>query len=296
MDGIVCVDKPAGFTSFDVVAKCRGILMEKKIGHGGTLDPMATGVLPLFLGRGTSAVDITFDQRKGYEAGFVLGVTTDTYDSTGTVVTRKSPEGITLADIRAELPAFCGEITQLPPMYSAVKINGQRLYKMARHGREVERPTKQVCVYELSVAQTQEGFSLSALCSKGTFIRCIIHDLGQRLGCGAMMTCLTRTRACGFTLADCVTLDDLQRSRDEKDLTRHLLPLSRAFDGMPRLVFSGEALRRFVNGAPVPCEDGREDGTYTAWRADSFLGLAEIQSGLIFTKKLFTDPHKVPIL
>ena len=184
LNGILCINKPEGFTSFDVIAKLRGILKTKKLGHAGTLDPMATGVLPVFAGFATKACDILPDSDKSYIAGFRLGVTTDTQDRTGTILHQRPANHLTAEMIEQALPAFRGEILQLPPMYSAVSVNGQRLYELARKGIEVERTPRPITIYRLELLRydpaSQEG-EMEISCSKGTYIRTILHDLGETL-------------------------------------------------------------------------------------------------------------------
>lgn len=292
MDGLICVNKPCDFTSFDVVAKCRGILRERRIGHGGTLDPMATGVLPLFLGRATGAVDLCPDTSKSYVAGIQLGITTDTYDITGTVVSSKDPGDLWIADIEAVLGQYRGNIEQIPPMYSAVRVNGQHLYDIARSGREIERKARAVTITELECYVQNSALFLRVTCSKGTYIRSLIHDIGQKLGCGAALSSLVRTRACGFTLDDCVTLEQLQKCREEDDLARFLRPISEVFATLPKLELTSEKLRRLVNGAEFTVD--MPDGLYTVFHGN-FIGLCAVSEKIGYTKKLFCDPLEIVI-
>ena len=209
MNGVIVIDKPADFTSFDVIAVVRRLTGQRKTGHTGTLDPNATGVLPVLLGAATKAQDRIPNHDKSYLAQFRLGLTTDTLDIWGEVKT-ETPCCVTEDDVRSLLPRFSGEIMQVPPMYSALKKDGQRLYDLARKGVEVEREARPVTVYRLELvsfnSETQTG-ELAVSCSKGTYVRTLIDDIGQALGVGAVMTALRRTEACGFTLSDCVTLD-----------------------------------------------------------------------------------------
>ena len=213
MNGIICLDKPQGFTSFDAVAKLRGILQTRRLGHGGTLDPMATGVLPIFVGNATKACDIMPDNTKSYRAGFRLGQVSDTQDVTGTILAEYQKE-VPQEDILAVIPEFTGKIMQLPPMYSAVQVNGKRLYDLARQGIEVERTPREIEVFSIDLADYDESAREGVLeisCGKGTYIRTIINDIGERLGCGGIMTSLVRTSSGGFTLADCHTFEELQQ-------------------------------------------------------------------------------------
>ena len=214
--GIICIDKPAGFTSFDVIAKMRGILRTKKLGHSGTLDPMATGVLPVFAGSATKAVDMLSDHDKTYSAGFRLGYRSDTQDITGDMI----PSGQMIPDTEAVCRAtasFVGDIMQIPPMYSAVSVNGKRLYQLAREGREIEREARPVTVYSSELTSydfaSGEG-TIDVCCSKGTYIRTLINDIGESLGCGGVLSSLRRIKACGFDITECVTLDKLQDMAD----------------------------------------------------------------------------------
>ena len=209
-NGIIVIDKPQDWTSHDVVAKVRGILRERRVGHAGTLDPMATGVLPVFVGRATRAVEFAAESRKEYVAGLRLGVVTDTQDSTGTVLDRR-PAAAGRADMEAALAGFRGEILQIPPMYSALKRDGKKLYELARQGKEVEREPRPITIYALELLEQtgEEEYLLRVECSKGTYVRTLCHDLGAALGCGGCMCSLRRTRAAGFGLDRAVTLEAL---------------------------------------------------------------------------------------
>ena len=200
--GIIVIDKPSDWTSMDVCAKLRGRFHEKRVGHGGTLDPMATGVLPVFLGRATRAVTFASESEKEYQFGLKLGVVTNTQDVTGEIV-RQTPFTGTAEDLLAVLPKFRGDIQQVPPMYSAIKINGQKLYDLARKGREVERAPRPVTIHALELEDQlgPDEFLLRVRCSKGTYVRTLCHDIGAAVGCGGCMSSLRRTMAAGFTLA-----------------------------------------------------------------------------------------------
>ncbi|MBO4877260.1 MAG: tRNA pseudouridine(55) synthase TruB [Ruminococcus sp.] len=251
--GVLCVNKPQDFTSFDVVAKLRGILRMKRLGHGGTLDPMATGVLPVFVGTATKACDIMPDTTKSYRAGFRLGLTTDTQDITGEVRTT-SDKPVSREDILAHLPEFTGTVMQLPPMYSAVQVNGQRLYDLARKGIEVEREAREIEVFSLSLTEydeeSREGV-LEIACGKGTYIRTIINDLGETLGCGGIMTSLVRTSSGGFTLDDCFTFEQIQQAHDEDRLEELILPISRVFEKLPAVRLGEAQTRMYRSGVKL---------------------------------------------
>lgn len=245
MNGILCVNKPKGFTSFDVVAKLRGILKIKRLGHGGTLDPMATGVLPVFVGNATKACDIMPDQSKSYRAGFRLGETSDTQDVTGKILS-SSDMPVSLEELNDVIPLFTGKIMQLPPMYSAVQVGGRRLYDLARQGIEVEREPREIIINKLTLenydSESRQG-TLFIDCSKGTYIRTIISDIGEKLGCGGIMTELERTSSSGFELKDCYTLPQIQAAADEDRLGELIIPIERAFAKLPKLRL-GEAQTR----------------------------------------------------
>ncbi len=252
-NGVLVLDKPAGFTSFDVVAVTRGLAHTRKIGHTGTLDPMATGVLPLLLGCATRAEALLPDTDKTYEAGFRLGVETDTQDSTGTVL-RDCRAAVPPADLYAVCERFRGEILQVPPMYSAVKQGGKKLYELARQGVEVDRAPRPVTIRQLKVTsfcpETGEGTLLVA-CSKGTYIRTLCHDIGRALGCGGVMTALRRTMAAGFTLADAITLDEARELAAQERLQTRLLPVERLFAQYPQITVTPGQAVRFQNGGAL---------------------------------------------
>lgn len=253
MNGIICVNKPEGFTSFDVIAKLRGIMKIRRLGHGGTLDPMAVGVLPVFVGTATKACDIMPDNTKSYRAGFRLGQITDTQDITGEVLA-SSDMPVSRDAIEAVIPDFVGDIMQLPPMYSAVQINGQRLYDLARQGVEVERTPRQIHIDCLELVEydenTREG-TLEIYCGKGTYIRTIINDIGEKLGSGGIMTSLVRTSSGGFTLDECYTMEEIQQAADEDRLEELILPIERVFATLPRLRLNEVQTRMYKNGVKL---------------------------------------------
>lgn len=283
-NGILIIDKPAGWTSMDVCAKIRGILHEKQVGHGGTLDPMATGVLPVFVGRATRAVEFAENGRKEYLAGLRLGQTTDTQDVTGTVLETR-PVTAGREDLEVALETFRGDISQVPPMYSAVKVNGKKLYELARKGREVERKPRSVTIYELELleAESETDYRLRCLCSKGTYIRTLCHDIGRALGCGGCMSSLRRTMAAGFTLQDAVTLEDV-RERGEALLR----PLDSLFIQHPALTVRSPGQEKRVRcGNPITLP-GTADGTYRVYgREGDFLCLSRAVGGELTAIKNF---------
>ena len=280
LNGIICIEKPQNFTSFDVVAKMRGITKTKKIGHSGTLDPMATGVLPLFFGTATRACDRMPEHEKTYVAGFRLGVKTDTYDIWGTVLEEKSA-AFTTGQVEAALAGFVGDMEQLPPMYSAVRINGQRLYDLARQGITVERKPRAVTVSVCRLLEFNEetqGGRIEVVCSKGTYIRSICHDLGEKLGSGGVMTSLVRTRSGIFTSRDCITLEQAQQCAGQGDFSDVLLPVERVFSSLPKIKLNERQSKMFLNGLRLDLNRVRFQAlgaSHTVYGADgSFLGLA----------------------
>lgn len=294
-EGILPVDKPAGFTSFDVIAKLRGMARTRKLGHAGTLDPMATGVLPVFFGRAAKAVDLLPNHDKTYEATLQLGITTSTYDTTGETLETKPFGRVAADDIKRELAAFVGEREQLPPMYSAVKVGGKKLVDLARKGKEIERAARKITVYEAGLLSSDEArglYSFRLRCSRGTYIRSVCHDIGQSLGCGATMSALRRTVACGFTLADCVTLEEAQRLTDAGELEGKLLPVDSAFAGYPGFVLEKPQATRFLNGVELTLgQFPKEPPPNTSLRvydgSGRFLGLAEADKKCLRIIKLF---------
>ena len=253
MNGVLLIDKPKEFTSFDVIAVVRGLTGQRKAGHTGTLDPNATGVLPVLLGSATKAQDLIPNHDKKYIADLKLGMTTDTLDIWGKELT-KTESDITGEELESALDGFRGEIWQLPPMFSAVQKNGQRLYDLARKGIEVEREKRKVTVYSLTLLEfdrkTQCG-KLEVFCSKGTYVRTIIDDIGAKLGVGAVMTGLRRVEACGFSIDDCLTLDELKELKEQGELSKALRSAESLFSVYPALYISPMQAKRFSNGGAL---------------------------------------------
>lgn len=283
MTGIICVDKQENMTSFSAVARARRIIGEKKAGHAGTLDPMATGVLPVLLGGATRFMEFLPVHDKGYRARIQLGLTTDTLDTTGTVLTRSELRA-TREQLEQVLCGFRGAILQVPPMYSALSKDGVRLYELARKGEEVERPARPVTVYRLELLsfdeQAQE-LEVDVLCSKGTYIRSLADDIGRVLGCGAAMSALRRTYAAGFSLEDCVTLDTLAALQEGGALSQCVIPLERALKTYPSLTVTGAQAVRFANGGALDAGRLRfvekQSGLYRVYSPErQFLGLGEL--------------------
>ena len=269
MTGILNIDKPAGWTSHDVVAKLRRILGERRIGHGGTLDPMATGVLPVFVGRATRAVEFLESADKEYEAGLLLGVVTDTQDVTGTVLERH-PADVPEEALRQAILDLVGEQDQLPPMYSAVKVGGKALYAYARSGRTVERRPRRITVLDAQpLGRRGDEYLFRVTCSKGTYVRTLCHDLGRSLGCGAAMSSLRRLRAGVFRVEDAVSLAEAEERREAC-----LMPLDSLFPDCPALTLNEEQTRRCLCGADFPA-DAPAGRLRLYSPAGEFLALAE---------------------
>ena len=286
--GILIVDKPAGWTSMDVCAKLRGVFHEKRVGHGGTLDPMATGVLPVFIGRATRAVEFAEKSDKEYIAGLKLGVITNTQDTSGEVLEERHVQ-VSREQLEAALEKFRGDILQVPPMYSAIKINGKKLYELARKGREVERPARAVTIKALEILDKQGDslYTIRVRCTKGTYIRTLCHDIGQALGCGGCMASLRRTMAAGFTLEDAVSLEQIRTKADPASL---LLPVDCLFAGRPVLVLkSAEAEKKIRNGMTAVLPE-LPSGEYRVYSPDEiFLALCQAKGGKLTTIKSFFE-------
>ena len=293
-NGIIIIDKPDGWTSMDVCAKLRGMFREKRVGHAGTLDPMATGVLPVFVGRATRAVEFAADGEKEYVAGLRLGIVTNTQDTTGEV-TERSTVSVSRGGIAEILPRFTGEIELIPPMYSAIKIDGKKLYELARKGKEVERKPRRVTIAELELLpeapfgwpEEQDTVYLRVRCSKGTYVRTLCHDIGQALGCGGAMSALRRTMACGFEAERAVTLGEVQRAADEGRAEELLRPVDSLFAHLPALTVLGKNESKVRNGQAFPLPTAAE-GDYRVYGAQGdFLMVGRVADGRLTTVKNF---------
>ncbi len=279
MNGIINIYKEKGFTSFDVVAKMRGILKVKKIGHTGTLDPDATGVLPVCIGNATKLVEFLADHDKEYIAELLLGVSTDTQDMTGTVL-KEVPVSVSEEEVRNVVQSFVGEYMQIPPMYSALKVNGKKLYELARAGQEVERKARPVTFHEIEIVSMELPMvTLRVVCSKGTYIRTLCHDIGEKLGCFGAMKSLLRTRVGNFSKENAVTLTQLEAYRDCGELQKVIIPVDSVFEALPK-VYAKEAFIRLLDNGntiypnmliePPFLEDGAEVRVYGK---DKFYGI-----------------------
>lgn len=285
MNGIVIVDKPPGWTSQDVTARLRRVFETRRIGHGGTLDPMATGVLPVFVGRATRGVEFFEHAEKAYEAVLRLGLLTDTEDVSGTVLEERDVS-VSQAEFLKVLPEFRGEIQQIPPMYSALKVDGKKLCDLARAGKEVERKPRTITILELECLRFSENrATLRIRCSKGTYIRTLCKDIGEALGCGGCMESLRRTRAGAYSIEEAVPLDTLLGAERPE---QYLLPVDSMFAQYPAVTLSQKQELRCRNGNPFTLRI--PDGTYRAYsQAGEFLMLAKVSDGVMLTIKSFFE-------
>lgn len=285
MNGIVIVDKPAGWTSQDVTARLRRVFNTRRIGHGGTLDPMATGVLPVFVGRATRGVEFFEHAEKAYEAVLRLGITTDTEDITGTVLQRREAN-ITREALEAALEAFRGETLQIPPMYSALKVDGQKLCDLARKGREVERKPRPITIHELELLNLEGSLArLRVRCSKGTYIRTLCKDIGEALGCGGCMEALRRTSAGEYSIDEAVPLERLLEAENPGQFLRDVDTM---FRGFPAVTLTPNQEKRCRCGNSFSLR--LPEGTYRAYsQAGEFLMLARVEDGVMSTIKSFFE-------
>ena len=285
MNGIVIIDKPQGWTSQDVVSKLRGVLRTKRIGHGGTLDPMATGVLPVFVGRATRGVEFFEHAEKTYEATLLLGRATDTDDISGTILEEKEV-AISEPEFLGVLPKFRGKIQQIPPMYSALKVNGQKLVDLARKGKEVERQPREIEIFKLECLEFSGNTArLLVHCSKGTYIRTLCKDIGEALGCGGCMAALRRVTAGEYTIRQAVPLQTLLESENPE---AYLRPVDSMFRAHPAVTLTEKQELRCRNGNSFSIQ--LPDGTYRAYsQSGEFLMLAKVDGGIMSTVKSFWE-------
>ena len=284
-NGIIIIDKPADWTSMDVCAKLRGILKTKKVGHAGPLDPMATGVLPVFVGQATRGVSFAEIGEKEYVATLRLGLVTDTQDTSGRTLA-EHPVTVTMDDLAAVLPRFTGAIEQIPPMYSAIKINGQKLYDLARQGREVERKPRPVTIHQLELLEqlSDTDFALRVRCSKGTYVRTLCHDIGQALSCGGCMASLRRTMAAGYTLDESHTLEQVQAQGEAL-----LRPVDTLFRQHPAYHITHPRVEQLCrNGNAFTVKTPPDGGIYRVYGTEGdFLCLSRLENGQMTSIKNF---------
>ena len=292
MTGIIALKKGENITSFFAVNKVRRIIGEKKCGHTGTLDPNATGVLPIAVGGATRFIELLPTHKKAYMATFKTGVCTDTLDIWGEV-TATFDKKVSFNEIKEAALSFKGEIMQLPPMYSALKKDGVRLYELARQGIEVEREKRKCEIYELTVEEAQNGeYSLYCECSAGTYIRTLINDIGEKSGCGAVMTSLCRSYACGIELSECFTLEELQELKDKGELDKAIIPLDKLLSEYPQITVTENQAKRFSNGGSLMRDRLRgisENGLYRVYGNGQFLGLGELDNDNLNVKRVFNN-------
>lgn len=288
LNGIMLIDKPCDWTSHDVVGKLRGILHERRIGHSGTLDPMATGLLVVFVGRATRAVEFAEADSKEYIAGLRLGISTDTQDITGN--TLKSSNSLpSKAELEQALSAFKGEISQIPPMYSAIKVGGRKLYELARRGESVERKPRMVTIDKLEIVGENDGdYVLDVVCSKGTYIRTLCNDIGDTLGCGGCMSSLRRVKAGAFSIEKAHTIDEIQAAADNGGLDEIIIPVDRLFSAYPELTVRDTAEKKLRNGNVIKL--AAPNGTYRVYtETGGFLLLGEASDNKLKTIKSFFE-------
>ena len=294
-DGIINVYKEKGFTSFDVVAKMRGILGQKKVGHTGTLDPAAEGVLPVCAGKGTRLCDMLTDHDKTYRATMLLGVVTDTQDTTGKVLEEKNTEHLTEEEVREAIMSFVGDYDQIPPMYSALKVDGKQLYELAREGKEVERKARPVKIQEIVIESVNlPEVVMTVSCSKGTYIRTLCHDIGEKLSVGGCMKELLRTKVGRFLLEDTLKLSDLQKLKEEGQLEKAVFPLEAVFAEYGEIRAEDEVLDKLVrNGNPFRYKGIEKVSDGDAFRVYSmngqFIGVYEYaeEKHMFYPRKIF---------
>lgn len=292
MTGIIPLKKGENITSFFAVNKVRRIIGEKKCGHTGTLDPNATGVLPIAVGGATRFIELLPTHKKAYKATFKTGFCTDTLDVWGSV-TDTFDKRVSFEEIEKTTAEFKGEIMQLPPMYSAIKRDGVRLYELARQGIEVERAPRKCEIYELSVEKTEnDEISLYCECSAGTYIRTLINDIGEKLGCGATMTSLCRTFACGIELSECFTLEELTQLKEKGEIEKAVIPLEKLLLEYPEIHVTENQAKRFSNGGSLMRERVRnvkENGIYRVYGNGELLGLGELTETDLLVKRVYNN-------
>ena len=288
MNGILLIDKPEGWTSHDIAAKLKGMLRERRIGHSGTLDPMATGLLVMFVGRATRAVEFAEAQSKRYIAGLRLGVSTDTQDTTGNIL-RSCEASVTREALADAIKPFIGDIMQIPPMYSAIKVNGQKLYDIARRGGEVERKPRPVTIHGIEILGGEKAdWTLDVECSKGTYIRTLCNDIGESLNVGGCMSSLRRIRAGEFSVDDAHSIEDVQRAKEAGDVESLLIPVDSLFSRAEEYTVSGGSERKLRCGNDF--SSAVSDGEYRVYsQAGEFLALCRAANGRMKTIKSFFE-------
>lgn len=288
LNGILLIDKPQDWTSNDIVSKLRGILHERRIGHSGTLDPLATGLLVVFVGRATRAVEFAEADSKEYIAGLRLGISTDTQDITGTVLTERECS-VSKAQLLEVLDSFKGDIEQIPPMYSAIKVGGKKLYEIARKGEEIERKPRKIHIFKLDVLSETEGdYILDVACSKGTYVRTLCHDIGKKLGCGGCMSSLRRIKAGAFSIDKAHSLPEVQEAADKGRVSELIIPVDTLFSDYPEIAVNEAAEKKLRCGNII--NTTAADGTYRIYsESGEFLLLGQVSCGKLKTIKSFFE-------
>ncbi len=290
MDGLIVIDKPPGKTSHDMVYFVRRLFGIKKVGHTGTLDPDATGVLPICIGRATKAADMLTASDKAYRAQLVFGMTTDTLDASGEILTEQ-PVAVSAEEIRNAINSFIGEIDQIPPMFSAIKQGGKKLYELARRGVTVEREKRHVTIYGIDIIEIDtENYTatIDVSCSKGTYIRTLCEDIGIRLGCGAYMNSLVRTKSGGFALDTAYTPERLAEMKEEGTLESAVIPVDKLFSEYKAVTLNGFLSEKAKNGVKIRCSGLNEDGIYRVYAENGeFLCLSKFTGGALVLEKAF---------
>lgn len=287
LNGILLIDKAQDWTSNDVVAKLRGILHERRIGHSGTLDPLATGLLVVFVGRATRAVEFAEADSKEYIAGLRLGISTDTQDITGNVLSERECN-VSKSELSEVLSGFLGDIEQIPPMYSAIKVGGKKLYELARRGEEVERKARKINILKLDIVSDDGDYILDVACSKGTYIRTLCNDIGEKLGCGGCMSSLRRIKAGAFSIDNAHTLAEVQSADDNGTVGDLILPVDTLFSAYPEIYVNDSLEKKLRCGNIINISAG--DGTYRVYsESREFLLLGEVNGGKLKTIKSFFE-------
>lgn len=301
--GIINIDKEKGFTSHDVVAKLRGIIGQKKIGHTGTLDPDATGVLPVCLGKATKLCDLLTDTNKIYEATLLLGITTDTQDMSGTIISECQTNELIQENVVEVIAGFVGPYEQIPPMYSALKVNGKKLYELAREGKTIERKSRTVTIYNIEIIQVSlPRVQMRVSCSKGTYIRTLCHDIGAKLQCGGCMETLRRTSAGGFEIAKSITLSEVEKMKQNDTLMNVITPIDAMFQNYKAVKVKNESIALVYNGNPFskanmidPIEFGQDEKIRVYNESNDFIAIYQYQQSkdLFEIVKMFFDQNEI---
>ncbi len=290
MDGVIVINKPTGQTSHNLVGFTRRLLNIKKVGHTGTLDPDASGVLPVCIGRGTKAADMLTASDKAYRAQFILGMTTDTLDASGEILTEQ-PVNATKEQIEDVIKGFIGEIYQIPPMFSAIKKDGKKLYELAREGITIEREKRKVTIFDIKICEIDmENFAITieVFCSKGTYIRTLCEDIGMKLGCGAYMNTLVRTKSANFTLEESYTPEELLKMKKEGILEKVIIPVDKLFSDYEEVILDAFLSSKAKNGIAIRKKGLKEGNLYRIYGENKeFLCISEYKDGALYLKKAF---------